>query len=391
MKVPFLDFVGPYEELKPELDEAWSRFMRSAWYILGREVEAFEEEYAAYCGARYCVGVGNGLEALHLILRAYGIGAGDEVIVPSNTYIATWLAVSYAGATPVPVEPDPRTFNLDPSRIEAALTPRTKALMPVHLYGQPADMDPLLELARRHGLKVIEDNAQAQGARYKGRRTGALGDAAGNSFYPGKNLGAYGDAGAVTTNDAELADRVRTLRNYGSKKKYYNECKGYNSRLDELQAALLRVKLRHLDAWNQRRAAVAARYQAALPAGLTLPWVPEWAEPVWHLYVVRHPQRDRLQQALNDRGIGTLIHYPVPPHLSGAYAGPQWPRGAFPVAEQLADTVLSLPMGPHLREEQVEQVLCATRQALEEIGVKFCGQSASCQGAPAASALAGSS
>lgn len=387
MKVPFLDFVGPYEELKAELDDAWSRFMRSAWYVLGREVEAFEEEYAAYCGAGYCVGVGNGLEALHLILRAYGIGAGDEVIVPSNTYIATWLAVSYAGATPVPVEPDPRTFNLDPARVQEALTPRTKALMPVHLYGQPADMDPLLELARQHGLRVIEDNAQAQGARYKGRRTGALGDAAGNSFYPGKNLGAYGDAGAVTTHDAELADRVRTLRNYGSKKKYYNECKGYNSRLDELQAALLRVKLRHLDAWNQRRAAVAARYQAALPAELTLPWVPEWAEPVWHLYVVRHPRRDRLQQALTDRGIGTLIHYPVPPHLSGAYAGPEWPRNTFPVAEQLADTVLSLPMGPHLRPEQVEEVLFATRQALEELNATSRGP----QAASATSVISGRS
>jgi dTDP-4-amino-4,6-dideoxygalactose transaminase len=248
-------------------------------------------------------------------------------------------------------------------------------------------MDPLLELARQHGLKVIEDNAQAQGARYKGRRTGALGDAAGNSFYPGKNLGAYGDAGAVTTNDAELADRVRTLRNYGSKKKYYNECKGYNSRLDELQAALLRVKLRHLDAWNQRRAAVAARYQAALPAELTLPWVPEWAEPVWHLYVVRHPRRDRLQQALTDRGVGTLIHYPVPPHLSGAYAGPQWPRNTFPVAEQLADTVLSLPMGPHLRQEQVDHVLFATRQALEELN----GTSRGPQPAPATSAISGRS
>src|SRR5208283_3098489 len=251
--------------------------MRSAWYVLGREVESFEREFADYCSVEHCVGVGNGLEALHLTLRAYGIGENDEVIVPSNTYIATWLAVSYSGATPVPVEPDAKTFNLDPSRIEAAITPRTKAIMPVHLYGQPADLDPILSIARRHGLKVIEDNAQAQGARYKGRRTGSLGDAAGNSFYPGKNLGAFGDAGAVTTNDASLADRVRLLRNYGSPKKYYNEVKGYNSRLDELQAAFLRVKLAKLDEWNGRRRIVAAGYLAELNGapGLTLPWVPE--------------------------------------------------------------------------------------------------------------------
>ncbi|HVU07772.1 MAG TPA: DegT/DnrJ/EryC1/StrS family aminotransferase, partial [Verrucomicrobiae bacterium] len=242
MKVPFLDFVGPYEELKAELDEAYFRFMRSSWYVLGKEVEMFEQEFAEFCGAKFCVGVGNGLEALHLILRAYDIVAGDEVIVPSNTYIATWLAVSYAGATPVPVEPDEKTFNLDPRKIEAAITPKTKAILPVHLYGQPADMDPILEIARKYKLKVIEDNAQAQGARYKGRRTGALGDAAGNSFYPGKNLGAFGDAGAVTTNDAKLAEKIRVLRNYGSQKKYFNEVKGYNSRLDELQAAFLRVK-----------------------------------------------------------------------------------------------------------------------------------------------------
>jgi dTDP-4-amino-4,6-dideoxygalactose transaminase len=362
MKVPFLDFSGPYEELKAELDEAYSRFMRSAWYILGREVEEFEREFAAYCGVKHCVGVGNGLEALHLILRAYGIGEGDEVIVPSNTYIATWLAVSYAGATPVPVEPDPKTFNMDPALIAAALTPRTKAILPVHLYGQPAEMEPIVEIARRHKLKVIEDNAQAQGARYKGRRTGSLGDAAGNSFYPGKNLGAYGDAGAVTTDDAELADRIRTLRNYGSKQKYYNECKGYNSRLDELQAALLRVKLRKLDEWNERRRVVARRYLSELrdAPGLTLPEAPEWAEPVWHLFVVRHQQRDALQAELTAANIGTLIHYPVPPHLSGAYADAKWMRGAFPLAEALAATVLSLPIGPHLEAPQAGKVIAET-------------------------------
>jgi len=366
VKVPFLDFVGPYDELKAELDDAYFRFMRSAWYVLGREVEAFEEEFAFYCGVKHCVGVGNGLEALHLILRAYGIGEGDEVIVPSNTYIATWLAVSYAGAVPVPVEPNPQTFNLDPDRLETAITRRTKAVMPVHLYGQPADMDPILAIARKHGLKVIEDNAQAQGARYKGCRTGSLGDAAGNSFYPGKNLGALGDAGAVTTDDPLLADRVRTLRNYGSKKKYYNECKGYNSRLDELQAAFLRVKLRKLDEWNQRRRALALRYQAGLrnAPDLILPTAPAWAEPVWHLFVVRHRDRNSLQQKLTQAGVGTLIHYPVPPHLSGAYAGGKWGRGSFPVAENLANTVLSLAIGPHLREEQAEFVMDATTSSL---------------------------
>ena len=370
MKVPFLDFTAPYGELKTGLDEAYFRFMRSAWYVLGREVEAFEQEFADFCGVKYCVGVGNGLEALHLILRAYEIGPGDEVIVPSNTYIATWLAVSYAGAIPVPVEPDPRTFNLDPNRIEAAITSKTKAIMPVHLYGQPADMDPIMRLARQRGLKVIEDNAQAQGARYKGRRTGSLGDAAGNSFYPGKNLGAFGEAGAVTTHDAELADRVRTLRNYGSRKKYYNEIKGYNSRLDELQAAFLRVKLGKLDEWNARRGEVATRYLAELAGlpDLTLPVTPEWAEPVWHLFVVRHPKRDGLQQKLTEAGIGTLIHYPVPPHLSGAYADAGWKRGAFPIAEALADTVLSLPMGPHLAKEQTSHVVGEAKHALETLG-----------------------
>jgi dTDP-4-amino-4,6-dideoxygalactose transaminase len=358
VKVPFLDFVGPYKELKTELDEAYHRFMLSAWYVLGKEVEEFEKEFAAYCGTKHCVGVGNCLEALHLILRAYDIGEGDEVIVPSNTYIATWLAVSYAGARPVPVEPDPKTYNIDPARIEAAVTPRTKAIMPVHLYGQPADMDPINEIARRHGLKVIEDNAQAQGARYQGRVTGGLGDAAGHSFYPGKNLGAFGDGGAVTTNDGALAERIRTLRNYGSKKKYYNEIKGYNSRLDEMQAAFLRVKLRKLDEWNARRGVMANRYLSGIDdEGLVLPFVPDWAQSVWHIFIVRSTQRDALQQKLTGAGIGTLIHYPVPPHLSGAYAEAGWKQGDFPIAEEMAQTVLSLPMGPHLTETQAEQVI----------------------------------
>jgi dTDP-4-amino-4,6-dideoxygalactose transaminase len=354
MKIPFLELKPAYDELRAGFDAAYHRVMDSGWYLLGNESETFEAAFASYCEAEHCVAVGNGLDALHLILRAYDIGAGDEVIVPTNTFIATWLAVSYAGATPVPVEPDPRTFNLDPNRIASAITPRTKAIMPVHLYGQPADMDPILAVARKHGLKVIEDNAQAQGARYRGRRTGSLGDAAGNSFYPGKNLGAFSDAGAVTTNDAGLADRVRTLRNYGSKKKYYYAEKGFNSRLDELQAAFLSVKLEKLDEWNARRRGVAARYLAELNAvpGLGLPFVPDWAEPVWHLFVICLPKRDAWQQQLTGAGIGTLIHYPVPPHLSGAYADGRWAQGDYPVAEKLSATVLSLPMGPHLTREQ---------------------------------------
>jgi dTDP-4-amino-4,6-dideoxygalactose transaminase len=299
------------------------------------------------------------------VLRAYGIGEGDEVIVPSNTYIATWLAVSQAGAIPVPVEPDSRTFNLDPGRIEVEITPRTKAIMPVHLYGQPADMDPINDVARKHGLKVIEDNAQAQGACYKGGRTGSLGDAAGNSFYPSKNLGAFGEAGAVTTNDGVLADKVRSLRNYGSKKKYHNDVKGYNSRLDELQAAFLQVKLKRLDEWNERRRTLATRYLTGLRGvpGLTLPFVPGWAEPVWHLFVVRHPRRDVLQQRLNEAGIGTMIHYPVAPHQSDAYADGKWRSGMFPIAEEFAGTVLSLPIGPHLSPEQLECVIETARTA----------------------------
>ncbi len=350
MKVPFLDLKAPYLELKEELDAAYLRVMASGWYILGQEVRAFEEEFAAYCEAEHCVGVGNGLDALHLILRAYEIGIGDEVIVPTHTYIATWLAVSYAGARPVPVEPDERTYNIDPKRVVAAITPRTRAIMAVHLYGQPADMNSLNDIASEYSLKVIEDAAQAHGARYKGRRVGVLGEAAGFSFYPGKNLGAIGDGGAVITNDGELADRVRMLRNYGSRAKYRNEAKGFNSRLDELQAALLRVKLSKLDAWNARRQGLAVQYLKTLGgvSDLVLPLVPEWADPAWHLFVVRHPQREALQQHLASEGIGTLIHYPVPPHLSAAYAEEGWGLGDFPITEAIATEVLSMPMGPHL-------------------------------------------
>ncbi len=370
MKIPFLELKPTYTELKPELDAAYQRVMDSGWYLLGKELESFETEFAAYCEARYCLGVGNGLDALHLILWAMDIGEGDEVIVPSNTFIATWLAVSFAGATPVPVEPDEKTHNLDPNRIEAAITARTKAIMPVHLYGQPADMDSINSIARERGLKVIEDAAQAQGARYKGRRAGGLGDAAGFSFYPGKNLGAFSDAGAVVTNDPVLAEKVRMLRNYGSKVKYQHEVIGMNSRLDELQAAFLRVKLAKLDEWNARRKTVAQFYNSQLStlnSQLILPYVPTWADPVWHLFVVRNLNRDLFQKKLTEIGIGTLVHYPVPPHMSGAYADLEMPRGAFPLSETLADTVLSLPIHPHMSMEQAEQVVSGIKEALSAV------------------------
>lgn len=368
MKVPFLDLKATYVELKDELDAAYHRVMDSGWYILSEEVEAFEAEFAVYLGVKHCVGVGNGLEALHLILRAYGIGAGDEVIVPANTYIATWLAVSYAGAVPVPVEPDPLTRNLDSGKIEAAISPRTRAIMPVHLYGMPADMDSIRDIASRYHLKVIEDAAQAHGAGYKGRKAGSLGDAAGWSFYPGKNLGAFGDGGAVTTHEDELADRVRTLRNYGSRVKYFNEVRGFNSRLDPLQAAFLRVKLKYLDAWNARRASLAREYQEQLKdiPDLELPSVPEWADPCWHLFVIRHPRRDALQKHLREHQVDTLIHYPIPPHRSDAYQDAHFTRGSFPISEALADTVLSLPLGPHLsimeQKQVIDAILCFVRQ-----------------------------
>ena len=358
--VPFLDLHAAYLELKTEIDAAIHRVLDSGWYILGPEVDTCESAYAAYLGASHAVGVANGLDALHLALRAMDVGPGDEVIVPSNTYIATWLAVSQCGATPVPVEPVEATFNLDPDLLEAAITPRTKVILPVHLYGQPADLDPVLAIARNNKLKVLEDAAQAHGARYKGVRIGGHGDAVAWSFYPGKNLGALGDGGAVTTNDPELADRIKVLRNYGSRIKYVNETQGYNSRLDPIQAAVLEVKLRHLDDWNARRAALAGRYSEGLagsPYGR--PHVPEWADPAWHLYVIRTPRREALQAHLAGRGVGTLVHYPIPPHLQQAYAGLGHGRGHFPIAEAMADDVLSLPMGPHLAFEDQDQVIAA--------------------------------
>jgi dTDP-4-amino-4,6-dideoxygalactose transaminase len=359
MDVPFLDVRAGYEELREEIDEAVARVLASGRYILGEEVEAFEEAFAGYCQTRHCIGVGNGLDGLHLALLAVGIGPGDEVIVPSNTFIATWLAVTYVGAVPVAVEPDASTHNLDPARVEAAVTNRTRAILPTHLYGQPADLDPLLDIARRHGIRLIEDAAQAHGARYKGRRLGGHGDAAAWSFYPGKNLGALGDGGAVTTNDPEVAERIRMLRNYGSRAKYVHELRGFNSRLDPVQAAILRVKLSRLDEWNGRRRVVANRYSEALASlDVETPLVPEWAEPSWHLYVIQTDRRDQVAAALHDGGVETLVHYPIPPHLQHAYAG-LVSADALPIASRLADSVLSLPIGPHLTAEQAHAVVHA--------------------------------
>jgi dTDP-4-amino-4,6-dideoxygalactose transaminase len=361
VKVPFLDLQAAYLELQAELDAACRRVMASGWYILGQEVEAFESEFAAYCGVRHCIGVSNGLDALELILRGYGIGAGDEVIVPANTFIATWLAVSRAGAIPVPVEPNESTHTIEVEHVEKAISSRTRAVMPVHLYGQPADMQPICDVAHRHGLKVIEDAAQAHGARYRGQRAGGLGDAAGFSFYPGKNLGALGDGGAVVTNDDGLAAQIRLLRNYGSRVKYYNEIKGCNARLDALQAAVLRVKLGRLDEWNLQRRRVAEGYLKALSRmpQLVLPQVPDDVEPSWHLFVVRHPRRDELQRHLSGAGIETLIHYPVPPHLSPAYSDLSYVRGDYPKTERIADSLLSLPIGPHLGTDLQNRIITA--------------------------------
>lgn len=358
--IPFLDLRAVNLRHEAELKLALSRVLDSGWLITGKELQAFEAEFASYCGVKHCVGVGNGLDALYLLLRAYGIGKGDEVIVPSNTYIATWLAATYAGATPVPVDPVESTCNLDPALIEAAITPRTRAIMPVHLYGQPADMAPIMTIARKHGLKVIEDAAQAHGARYQGQRTGALGDAAGFSYYPGKNLGALGDGGAITTNDDEIADKVRVLRNYGSRIKYHNEVQGVNSRLDELQAAFLRVKLPHLDADNHHRQKIADFYLSELKdTEFKLPSVLPSAEPVWHLFVVRHPKREQLQKHLESKGIGTLIHYPIPPARQPAYAGLAPPTA---LVDRLHNEILSLPISPVQSLEATQIIIRAIRE-----------------------------
>jgi dTDP-4-amino-4,6-dideoxygalactose transaminase len=364
MSVPFLDLGAAYRELQAEIGAALSRVAASGWYIGGPEVERFETEFADYCGAAHCVGTGNGFDALHLALRAFDIGPGDEVILASNSYAATVLAVSHVGAIPVFVEPDPATHNLDPKLIEAAVTAKTIAILPTHLYGLPADLDAISDIAKKHGLAVIEDAAQAHGAAYKRKRLGGHSHAVAWSFYPTKNLGALGDAGALTTNVPVIAERVRRLRNYGSSRRYFSEVKGVNSRLDPLQAAVLCAKLPHLDAWNTRRAAVAARYLhafAGLPLGL--PVVPEWALPAWHLFVVSSPNRDQIAEALKAQGVETIVHYPAPPHLQEAYSDLDLGAGSFPVAERLATEVLSLPVGPHMSDEQVEAVIAAVRMA----------------------------
>ncbi|PKN73279.1 MAG: erythromycin biosynthesis sensory transduction protein eryC1 [Candidatus Cloacimonetes bacterium HGW-Cloacimonetes-3] len=372
-KIPFYDIGQSYQELMPELDAAVSRVLSKGWYILGAEVAAFEAEFAAYVGTRHCIGVSNGLDALFLVLKAWGIGEGDEVIVPSNTYIATWLAVSYSGATPVPVEPDALTFNLDPALLEASITPKTKAIIPVHLYGMPADMSIITVLAAKYGLKVLEDAAQAHGAEYDGRKCGSLGDAAAFSFYPGKNLGAFGDGGAITTDDDALADKIRILANYGSKVKYQNLYKGYNCRLDELQAAILRVKLPHLEAHNAKRHRIAGVYNGIHNKSIwlpycqlaasesesgemvyTMPFSGALAKPCRHQYVIRSEHRTRLEAALNKAGIGTMIHYPIPPHQQEAYR--EMSSLSLPLAVEIADTCLSLPMNPYLSMEEAADI-----------------------------------
>lgn len=365
--VPFLDLRAINLRLKPAYEAALARVLDSGRVLLGAETEAFEREFADYCGVAHCIGVGNGLDALHLVLRAWDIGAGDEVIVPSHTFIATWLAVSQAGARPVPVEPDAQTFNIDPARVEAAITPRTRAIIAVHLYGRPAAMTALRGIAIRHGLKLLEDAAQAHGARQDGRRCGGLGDAAAFSFYPGKNLGALGDGGAVTTDDDGLAERLRLLRNYGSRVKYRHELAGVNSRLDELQAAFLRERLRSLEADNARRLQIAHSYLDGLQGapGLLLPSVADADSSAWHLFVVRHARRDALASALSARGIASLVHYPTPPHRQGAYAC--MASLSLPLAERWADEVLSLPMDPTLSDGDATRVVSAVQRVCGEL------------------------
>ena len=362
-QLPFLSLEPQHAPLRAELTAAFTRVHDSYWYVLGEEVRQFEREYAAWNHVAHAVGVANGLDALVLALRALNVGPGDEVIVPSNTYIATWLAVTQVGATLVPAEPDPATSNIDPAAIAAAITPRTRAILPVHLYGQACRMPEIMALAARQGLHVVEDNAQAHGAAFDGQLTGSFGQVSATSFYPGKNLGALGDAGAVTTASEALARRVRVLGNYGSARKYHNEEIGCNSRLDELQAALLRVKLPHLAAWTAQRQQLAAWYGQHLSgiAGLRLPHTAPGATHVYHLYVVHHARREALQQHLAAQGIGTLVHYPVPPYRQPAYHALKMPAGRFPVAEALAATCLSLPLWPGMTEAQVAAVATAIR------------------------------
>jgi dTDP-4-amino-4,6-dideoxygalactose transaminase len=366
MRIPFFSFSAMNADLGDAPEAAFRRFWEKEWYILGDEVLDFEIEYAHWSGAAHCVGVANGLDALILALKALNIGSGDEVIVPSNTYIATWLAVSHVGARPIPVEPDWTTCNLDPNRIEAAITPATRAILPVHLYGLACDMTSIMAIAERHGLWVIEDNAQAHGAMHAGIKTGAWGHVNATSFYPTKNLGALGDAGAITTNQERSAQSIRLLRNYGSEKKYYNQVIGYNSRLDELQAALLRLKLPFLSHWTKQRRQLAAAYLEGLKdvRDLILPPSNVEDEHVYHLFVVRTPRRDALATYLAEQGIGTMIHYPVPPHLQAAYHDLGYRKGAFPLAEQMADTCLSLPLYSGMHLERVGEVCEAIKRIM---------------------------
>ena len=358
MNVPFVSFKPLERELDKPLREAFARVYERSWYIDGAEDQAFEKAFAAYCDSAYCVGCGNGLDALLLVLKAWGIGAGDEVLVPSNTFIATALAVTYVGATPVFVEPDIRTYNIDPAKIEEKITPRTKAIMPVHLYGQPCDMDPILEIAKKHSLYVLEDCAQAHGATYKGKVIGSFGDAAGFSFYPGKNLGALGDAGATVTSDKALADKVRAIGNYGSDYKYHHIYKGSNSRLDELQAAFLSAKLPSMDKVNDNRRYIAGRYlKGIVNPKIILPYVPEYAEPVWHLFAVRCEARDALAEFLAEKGIGTNKHYPIAMHLQECYKDLNIPEGSLPIAEEISATELSLPIYYGMTEEEIDYVI----------------------------------
>lgn len=358
MTIPFVSFRPLERELDKELRAAFERVYTRSWYIEGEEDKNFEEKFAAYCDRKYCVGVGNGLDALFLALKALGISKGDEVIVPSNTYIATALAVTYVGATPVFVEPDIRTFNIDPGQIENAITNKTKAIMPVHLYGQPCDMDPIMEIAHAHHLAVIEDCAQAHGALYKGKKIGSFGDAAGFSFYPGKNLGALGDAGATVTDDEELAKKIRALGNYGSDYKYHHIYQGNNSRLDELQAAFLAAKLPQLDMVNEQRRSIAKKYLEGITNPLiTLPYIPDYATPVWHIFGVRCDRRDELESWLNKNEIGTNKHYPIPMHLQDCYQDLGYKKGDFPIAEEISATELSLPMYYGMTDEEVQFVI----------------------------------
>jgi dTDP-4-amino-4,6-dideoxygalactose transaminase len=362
--IPYLSFNKINADVKAELTPAFEKFIDSNWYILGTQVKEFETAYANYNNSKHCIGVANGLDALIISLKALNIGKGDEVIVPSNTYIATWLAVSYVGATPIPVEPQIDTYNINAALIAEKITSRTKAILPVHLYGQCCDMDSIMKIAKKNDLFVIEDNAQSQGASYNNKIAGSFGQINSTSFYPGKNLGAYGDAGAITTDDEALAQRSRIIRNYGSEKKYYNEEKGINSRLDELQASLLTIKLRYLNAWNSERKRLAAIYDNLLAGvgDLILPVVAPGASHVYHIYMVRTNKRDELQSYLTNNDIGTLIHYPLPPHLQKAYSDLEYHKGSFPVAEEIANTCLSLPLYPGLSEENISFIADKIKQ-----------------------------